>query len=109
MTIIELKDKLDTIDIPTAYRVFKSEVKPPFIVFYQDDTQIKASDGGLKYLQECDFSVELYTDSKDLELEEKLENLLCFDLTKYEGYIATEQMYMIRYEFSEVKKYGKKR
>ena len=105
MTIIELKAKLETIGVPIAYRVFKENVKLPFIVFYQDDTDITASDGGIKYKQDCDYVVELYTDDKAIELERKLENLLCYDLTKNETYIEEDKMYMIKYEFSEVKKW----
>ena len=108
MEIIDLKRKLDTLGIPTAYRVFKEEVALPFIVFYQDKTTFTSSDSGYKYLKERDYSVHLYTDIKDEELEQKLEDILCCELTKDEGYIASTQMYVTKYEFSEVQKCKRK-
>ena len=70
----EIKSFLDKTGLPVAYSHFPDNQKPPFICFLSN----KKAEGcdNRNNLYRYDYSVELYTEKKDIKSEEKLEGLL---------------------------------
>lgn len=98
----ELIESLKKTGFPAAYHHFEERQgpKPPFIVYYEKGTNNMIADGKV-YKKICRVNVELYTDCKDLEAEEKVEMALdeigaCWE--KEEDYIESERMYEVLYE-----------
>lgn len=88
--------------LPFEYHHFEdyNAVAPPFLVYFVDETNSLYADGN-NYFNRKKVIIELYTDSKDLLLEEKLEKILNKNGLAYdaeEGYIQSENMYLVRYE-----------
>lgn len=102
MTLPELKDKLKTLNLPIAYRCFAAGQVPelPYIVYYVDeDIGFYADD--TVYYEGYAVTIEVYTDQKDLQLEEKVKELLnSNELTyeSYESFLDSENMYLKAYE-----------
>lgn len=72
MTVFEM---LKELGIPVAYGSFTEEVKAPFLVYYFDEPDIVHADN-INYYKNRKYVVEYYFTKKDLELEDKLEDLL---------------------------------
>ena len=70
----EMKAFLDKTGLPIAYSHFPDNQKPPFLCFLSN----KKAEGcdSKKNLYRYDYSIELYTEKKDITSEEKLEGLL---------------------------------
>ena len=70
----EMKSFLDKTGLPVAYSHFPDNQKPPFLCFLSN----KKAEGcdNKNNLYRYDYSVELYTEKKDITSEEKLEGLL---------------------------------
>lgn len=105
MKFNELREELETLDIPVQYRAFKEGEAPdlPYILFYIDDNEgsLKADDQN--FYKILNMSVELYSDEKDLELEEQIEAIFDHNKIEYdsfESYIEQEKMYEILYEIT---------
>lgn len=103
MTLAEFNLILQTTELPVAYRFFPEGDKknpppnPPFICYLETDTNNFSADG-VVYVKVVEFAVELYTEKKDLELEEKVEKALSsFYWNKEEEYLDDEKCYMIVY------------
>ena len=102
MTLPELKDKLKTLNLPIAYRCLAVGQVPelPYIVYYVDeDIGFYADD--TVYYEGYAVTIEVYTDQKDLQLEEKVKELLnSNELTyeSYESFLDSENMYLKAYE-----------
>ena len=102
MTLPELKDKLKTLNLPIAYRCFAAGQVPelPYIVYYVDeDIGFYADD--TVYYEGYAVTIEVYTDQKDLQLEEKVKELLNSNELPYESYesfLDSENMYLKAYE-----------
>ena len=100
MSLEELKILLDILNIPNAYSHFKRKVAPPFITYRVDHTENFFA-GNKTYKKIPILYVELYTQTKDVELETKLEKL--FDNNEIaweiesENYIDDEEVYQIIY------------
>lgn len=100
MTLDKVCEMLKQMNLPLAYNHFKSEQNPPYLVYMVSEIESFSADNKV-YHQEDRFSIELYTDKKDIQLETRLEILLEDHevyYEKYETYIDTEKMYQIRYE-----------
>ena len=103
MTHNELMAMLAGAEIPVAYdRYAEGESPdPPFICFRYPRSNNFSADGCVYYkITEAD--VELYTDLKDPELEERVENILdaygiFYD--KSEVWIESERLYEVLYSF----------
>lgn len=104
MEIADFKAILESIDIPVVYHSFQAsgmEVKqPPYLCWY-----VKESDnvpGDDKVVSKFNrINIELYTDYKNPELEQKLEDALdgaSIFYEKTELYIQEEKMFEILYE-----------
>ncbi len=100
-----IKTMLKTLGIPTAYDHFEEGEgpDPPFICYRSPESSNFAADGKV-YLKIEEIDVELYTDEKDPEIEERLETLLTengYVYQKTEAWIESEKLYEVLYEFEE--------
>lgn len=96
--MMELKNimkLLGGLGIPIAYHHFAEgeSPEPPFLIYLTLGSHNFSADGQL--------DVELYTDKKDLALEEELEKILDAQgifYNKTETYIKSEKLYEVLYE-----------
>ena len=89
--------------LPVAYRAFNSDESPgtPFIVYYVVERDDEMADDAI-YAKNNSINVELYTDKKDLSLEQKLESFFDDKDIIYlvsEDDIPDEKMMIRTYEF----------
>lgn len=102
MRIEQIEEMLDEIGIEYRYHHFETEeaVEPPFICWLMPGNNNFAADGKV-YFEAKKLHIELYTDNKDMELEEKVENVLNgheIFWSKEETWIESEAMYEVLYE-----------
>lgn len=108
----KLLELLNQTDIPFAYDHFAEgeSPDPPFICYLLPGSDNFGADGRV-YYKINDVIIELYTDSKDLSVEEKIENVLdSFGIfyNKSETWIDSEKLYEVLYQFElEVNTNGK--
>lgn len=95
------------IGLPYAYDHFtkkESPGHPPFICFiYPESDNVFADDRVYQKVKQL--RVELYTDEKDLDLEEAVENALdaaelCYESN--ETYLNSEKMYMVTWDMDVI-------
>ena len=103
MTIENLVEMLQKTGIPFAYDHFAEgeSPKPPFICYLLPGSNNFAADGKV-YFKINQVRIELYTDSKDLAVERKVEMVM--DETgifynKSEVWIQSEKLYEVLYSF----------
>lgn len=102
MTYKEVNTMLSSVGIPYAYNQFDNDTpqEPPFICFlYDHDDDLIADNTNYQLIRML--SVELYTDTKDFELEQTVEDVLNVNglvYSKQETYLESERMYMITFE-----------
>jgi len=102
MELSELNELLNTLDIPVAYNHFKDLVQTPFLIYYVQNENIRGADNK-NMLSEKNIRIELYSDLKNIELENQLEEMLIeYELDKNETYIESEQLIQVSYEFSMI-------
>ena len=93
---------MEEIGLPFAYHHFAEgeSPDPPFICFlYDHDDDLIADNTNYQLIRML--SVELYTDTKDFELEQTVEDVLNANglvYSKQETYLESERMYMITFE-----------
>ena len=99
----KLLSVLNSIGIPYAYDHFAEgeSPDPPFICYLLPQSDNFSADGKV-YLKVSSVNIELYTDSKDLSVEQKLEAVLdthgiFYDKT--EVWIESEKLYEVLYSF----------
>lgn len=102
MTKERIEAILDILEIEYRYHHFEEReaVNPPFICWLIPETRNFSADGKV-YFKSDKVDIELYTDEKDFELEERVEAALdAADLfwQKSEQYIKSENMYEVLYE-----------
>ena len=102
MTRAEIPVMLKELGIPFAYDHFAEgeRIKPPFLLYLYPKSANFAADG-IAYYKKDRISIEVYTDKKDIQLEERIEAVLDkygFFYTKSEVWIATEKLYEVLYE-----------
>ena len=103
MTIEELAAMLQSTGIPFAYDHFAEgeSPSPPFICYLLPGSDNFAADGQV-YYRINQVRIELYTDNKDLAVEEKLEKALDdagIFYNKSEVWIESEKLYEVLYSF----------
>ena len=103
MRIEELAAILQEIDIPFAYDHFAEgeSPEPPFICYLLPGSDNFAADGRV-YFRINEVRIELYSDSKDVGLESKVEAVLDsygIFYNKSEVCIQSEKLYEILYSF----------
>lgn len=90
--------------IPIAYDHFAEgeSPDPPFICYLLPGSDNFAADGRV-YFKINEVRIELYTDSKDLSVEQKLEDVLDAHevfYNKSETWIDSEKLYEVLYQFT---------
>lgn len=103
MRIEELAAMLQEMDIPFAYDHFAEgeSPEPPFICYLLPGSDNFAADGRV-YFRINEVRIELYSDSKDVGLESKMEAVLDSHgifYNKSEVWIQSEKLYEILYSF----------
>ena len=103
MTMEELVAMLQKTGIPFAYDHFAEgeSPKPPFICYLLPGSNNFAADGRV-YFRINQVRIELYTDSKDLAVERKVEMVLDESgifYNKSEVWIQSEKLYEVLYSF----------
>lgn len=100
----ELKVMLEQLKFPVAYDHFNTPTSTPFIVFRRYASKNFFADGKV-YKKINKIYVELYTDKKDVGIEEKLEKLFDANQIVYnvvsETFISEENVYEIIYEINK--------
>lgn len=96
----DLKELLERLKMPVAYNHFNEATTPPCLIYRRSLTgNFSADDKVYKKLNQ--FYVELYTEYKNITLEESLEWLFdesdIFWNVESEDYIDTEKMYQVVY------------
>ena len=103
-----LMNIINEIGLPFAYSHFAEgeSPTPPFLVYLFPKNKHFGADGVVFY-KNTQIDLELYTDKKDLKLEEKIEEILDREKIYYEKsevWIESERLYEVLYEFTmEVK------
>ena len=102
MTHQEVLKMMDEMKLPYAYHHFVEgeSPDPPFLVFLYPSSDNFAADG-MVYFKVNRLNIELYTDLKDVELEETVEAVLdkhgiFYD--KSEVWIESENLYEVLYQ-----------
>ena len=103
MTIENLVEMLQEMEIPFAYDHFAEgeSPDPPFICYLLPGSNNFAADGKV-YFRINQVRIELYTDSKDLSVERKVEMVLDESgifYNKSEVWIQSEKLYEVLYSF----------
>ena len=103
MTMEELVAMLQKTGIPFAYDHFTEgeSPKPPFICYLLPGSNNFAADGKV-YFKINQVRIELYTDSKDLAVERKVEMVMDESgifYNKSEVWIQSEKLYEVLYSF----------
>ena len=99
----DLVKLLEETGIPFAYDHFAEgeSPDPPFICYLLPQIDNFSADGKV-YLKVSNVNIELYTDSKDLAVEQKLEAVLDIQgifYDKTEVWIESEKLYEVLYSF----------
>lgn len=99
----ELLQILNEIQIPYAYHHFAEgeSPEPPFICYLLPGSNNFSADGKV-YYKINEVHIELYTDLKDLAVEQKLEEVLDehgIFYNKSETWIESEKLYEVLYTF----------
>lgn len=77
------------------------DVEPPFICYLLPESDNYSADGKV-YFKVSEVHIELYTDAKDLSVEQKLETVLDghgIFYEKSEAWIESEKLYEVLYSF----------
>lgn len=106
MTYEQIADMIEEVGLPFAYREFEegSAEAPPFICFFFPGTNDFFADNS-NYQRIEELVVELYTDSKDFDLEAAVEAVLTahgLTFTRDEERLDSERMYMQTYTMEVV-------
>ena len=108
MTWSELENRINNfyldsengIKIPYSHFDFDREVEPPHLMSTEIDSDNFIADNKI-YFEKCNARLELTTDSRDRELEKRIEEEILFDIIweKEVTYIQTEKVWNISYFF----------
>lgn len=100
MTYSDISDMIEEAGLPFAYDHFEdTKQAPPFICYIYTGSADMAADN-VNYAKIARLQIELYTDEKSPELEQRLEGILkSHDIfyAQAEGYLSSEAMYMHTY------------
>ena len=104
MTLQKLYTQLKTLPLPVQYYMFQEGQAPalPYIIYFNPSEQHANADN-LTFHVSKDVIVEVYSEFKNLSLEDKLKEL--FDKNKLtytfqETYLKEERMYMVAYQIT---------
>lgn len=93
-------DGENKIKIPYSHFDFDREVAPPHLMSTEIDSNNFIADNKI-YFEKCNARLELTTDSRDRELEKRIEEEILFDIIweKEITYIQSEKVWNISYFF----------
>lgn len=93
-------DSENGIKIPYSHFDFDREVEPPHLMSTEINSDNFIADNKI-YFEKCNARLELTTDSRDRELEKRVEEEILFDIIweKEVTYIQTEKVWNISYFF----------
>lgn len=99
MTYQEINTMIDNLQIPSAYYQFTADtaVPPPFICFFYEGSDDFTADNK-NYTKIRPLNIELYTETKDFDLESRVEEMLNnngFVYEREETPIDSERLYMV--------------
>lgn len=102
MTKKEVPKMLQEMGLPFAYDHFAEgeKIDTPFMVYLYPRSNHFSADGVAFYKKES-IQIEVYTDKKDMELEERIEAVLekyGLFFSKSEVWISSEKLYEVLYE-----------
>lgn len=102
MTAENVTKMLEEMKLPFAYHHFAEgeSPDPPFLVYLYPGADNFAADG-VTYFKVNKLHIELYTDYKDVDLEEKVEAVLIehgLFYDKSEVWISSEKLYEVLYQ-----------
>lgn len=102
MTAENVTKMLEEMKLPFAYHHFAEGESPdaPFLVYLYPGADNFAADG-VTYFKVNKLHIELYTDYKDVDLEEKVEAVLIghgLFYDKSEVWISSEKLYEVLYQ-----------
>lgn len=102
MSYEEIVEMLERMNLPLSYHHFAEgeSPEPPFLIYLSPGSDNFGADGKV-YFKAKELDIELYTDKKEPELEEKLEELLDaagIFYNKTESFIQEEKLYEVLYE-----------
>lgn len=108
----QILDILDDIGLPFAYDHFAEGETPrlPFVCYTIPSTDNFSADGKV-YKRIDEINLELYTDRKNIDIEEKIEDVLGkheIFYEKYEAWMETEKLYQVLYLFDLIKQEEKR-
>lgn len=91
---------LAEVGVPVARNAFLKQQAPPYIVYVFSHSDNFTADSKV-YLKRDNYQIELYTEKKDVALEDKLEGIfdshgLVYDKT--ETYLESEKLIEVLYE-----------
>lgn len=100
ITLKELPKLLQQVGIPVAYSHFihnenSPAPQPPFMVYLEEDSDNFGADNKV-WKKVLTYRIEVYTDKKDLHLEQKIEDLLDANSIYYdtdELFITAQDLY----------------
>lgn len=98
-TRAEVYEMVESFGIPSSYYAFPTNEAPPLpycVYYYPNRNDFFADDENYAKIE--NLRIELYTDTKDFELEDEIEALILFPYSKDVVYIDSEKMYQITYE-----------
>lgn len=102
MTREQVAELVESFGLPYTYYQFPNDVAPalPFVCYYYSaDNEYRADNRN--YIDIETLTIELYTETRDFDLEKQVEDALPFPYDKTVEYINAERMYRTTYE-SEV-------
>lgn len=106
MTCEEIMLRLRTLGLPAAYSHFNKPPSVPFVVYTIPDSVRYGADHR-NMLKKSTVRIELYTDHKDIKLENKVAALFSeYEIDSYETYIDEQQLYQNVFEFEIIIKTG---
>lgn len=93
-------DSENGIKIPYSHFDFDREVEPPHLMSTEIDSDNFIADNKI-YFKKCNARLELTTDSRDRELEKRVEEEILFDIIweREVTYIQSEKVWNISYFF----------
>lgn len=104
MTMKDFYQLVKTLGYPIAYHHFEEGriLSPPYLLYWVSGSENKGADN-MAYHKQVEVVLEVYTKTKNLELEGQVENLLdnhhiYFD--KVEVYVSSEKLYQVTYHIT---------
>ena len=94
----EFLERIKTVKLPYTYRFFREKTELPYLCYQFTGSNNFMADG-IVYQKINRIRLELYTEIKDLDLEDKVEEAISlYPWQKTENYIDSEKCYQIIYE-----------